>query len=98
MLESAFKTNLSKELRSMFPGCMLLKNDANYLQGVPDMLVLWGPHWAMLETKAAPKSKRQPNQEHYVERLDRMSFSAFICPDNKEEVLDALQSAFGTRR
>lgn len=98
MLEGAFKTKLRKDLEKMFPGCIILKNDANYLQGVPDMLILWKRHWATLETKVAHKSKRQPNQEYYVNLMDEMSFSAFICPDNKEEVLYALQSAFRTSR
>lgn len=75
-----------------------MKTDANYIQGFPDLLILFNAQWAALEVKASPTSPRQPNQEYYVEMLDDMSFSAFICPENKEEVLDALQRSFRPRR
>lgn len=94
MLERDFQSDLIKDLRDLFPGCVILKNDANYLQGIPDLLLLYNDRWAILETKRAFKSRRQPNQEYYVDKLDRMSFSAFINPDNKEEVIRALQRSF----
>jgi len=97
-VESPFQANLIVELRQLFPGCMILKNDANYLQGVPDLLILWGPHWAILECKKSAKAEEQPNQRYYVEMLNEMSFSAFIYPSNKDDVLNELQRAFGSRR
>ena len=97
-LESKFQSNLIKELKSLFPGCVVLKNDPNYIQGMPDLLLLYKKHWAMLECKRAWDSKCQPNQPYYVEELDKMSFAAFIYPENKEEVLDGLQFAFRSRR
>jgi hypothetical protein len=98
MVESKFQAQLIKDLYEMFEDCVVLKNDANYIQGMPDLLVLYRNHWAMLECKASMSSSRQPNQEYYVELLDEMSFAAFICPKNKEEILRALQSSFGSRR
>lgn len=95
MLESNFQANLIRELKRLFPGCIVLKNDAEYLQGVPDLLVLHGKYWASLECKKNSGARRQPNQEYYVELMDDMSFSRFIYPENKEEVLDELQQAFG---
>lgn len=95
MLESNFQASLIRELKQLFPGCIVLKNDADYLQGVPDLLVLHGHHWASLECKKNSGARRQPNQEYYVELMDDMSFSRFIYPENKEEVLDELQQAFG---
>ena len=97
-LESAFQTELIQELGRLFPGSLVLKNDANYIQGIPDLLVLWGPSWAALEVKASASARHRPNQDYYVEMLDEMSFACFICPDNKEEVLDALQHAFRSSR
>jgi len=94
MLERDFQSDLIKDLRDLFPGCIILKNDANYLQGIPDLLLLYNDRWAILETKRAFKSSRQPNQEYYVDKLNTMSFSAFINPDNKEEVIRALQRSF----
>lgn len=93
MLETVYQARLIKKLRVMFPGCVILKNDSSYMQGVPDLIVLYGEHWAMLEVKAATKSSNRPNQEYYVKQLNRMSFAAFISPENEQEVLLALQLA-----
>lgn len=96
MAENKYQPKLLKRLRRTFPGCELIKNDANYLQGILDWTLLWGPHWAMLEIKDSLKAKRQPNQEYYVERFNDMGFAAFVCPENEEEVLAALQEAFSS--
>lgn len=95
---NGFQKQLIDELESMFEGCVVLKNDSSYLQGVPDLVVFYKDKWAMFECKASAKSTRQPNQEWYVKMFDEMSFAAFIYPENKEEVLGELQSAFGTGR
>ena len=94
MLESQFDTKLINELKQRFPGCIILKNDANYLQGVPDRIILWNDKWATLETKKTKNASRQPNQDYYVNKMNEMSFSAFIYPENMEEVLDGLQQTF----
>ena len=80
----------------MFPGCMVMKLDSGYIQGIPDLLVLFENRWATLECKKVAGAKKQPNQEYYVGRMDEMSFSRFICPENKEEVLHELQQTFKT--
>ena len=94
MLESKFQADLIKDIKNMFPGCVVMKNDSSYIQGIPDLLVLYNDRWASLECKKSEGARKQPNQEYYVEKLDSMSFSRFIFPDNKEEVLRELQSAF----
>lgn len=98
MAENRFKQGLTKELKQLFPGCYILRNDANYLQGVPDILILWGRHWATLEAKDYESAPERPNQRYHVEMMDQMSFSAFIHPENKEEVFHALQHAFESCR
>lgn len=95
MLESKFQKDLKDRLKKMFPGCIILKNDANSLQGIPDLLILYNEHWAMLETKRQEGAKRRPNQPYYIDKLNRMSFAAFIEPENEEEVLCELQRSFG---
>lgn len=92
--ENEFQSKLIKELKVRFPGCIVTKLDANHIQGIPDLLILWNDRWAVLECKKSAKAKHQPNQDYYVKRLDEMSFSRFIFPENKESVLDELQSAF----
>ena len=98
MLESEYQANLIVELKRRFPGCMVIKNDPSYLQGFPDLLVLWHDKWAALEVKASARSREQPNQDYYVEVLNNMAFAAFIYPEIEEEVLDALQHSFQPRR
>jgi len=98
MRENAYQAELIRTLRRMFPGCIILKNDTNYMQGIPDLLILFMDKWAMLEVKASEVDPYQPNQEYYVDQLNRMSFAAFIHPMNEEAVLDALQSAFTVKR
>ena len=89
-MESGFQDRLIKELKEeRLPGCMVFKMDQ--VQGIPDLLVLYKNKWASLECKKNAKAKRQPNQEYYVDRMNEMSFSRFICPENKEEVLNELQ-------
>lgn len=94
MLESKFQANLIKKLKAEYPGCMVLKNDSSYLQGVPDLLVLYNDHWASLEVKKNANARHQPNQDYYVDKMDEMSFSRFIYPENEEEVLSDLKRAF----
>lgn len=71
-----------------------MKNDSSYIQGIPDLLVLYKNRWASLECKKSEKAKRQPNQEYYIRQMDEMSFARFVCPENKEEVLNELQQTF----
>lgn len=96
MLENKFQAKLIKDLKTMFPGCIVMKNDSSYMQGIPDLLVLHNDKWASLECKKSANAKKQPNQEYYVGRMNEMSFSRFICPENMEEVLNELQQAFNS--
>lgn len=93
-LERDFQANLIRELKSLFKGCMVMKLDSGYIQGIPDLLVLYKNKWATLECKKLASAKKQPNQEYYVGLMNEMSFSRFICPENKEEVLYELQQTF----
>lgn len=92
--ENGFQSNLIRELKRLFPGCVILKNDPNYLQGFPDLTILYRDRWAVLECKRSANEAHQPNQDFYVDMLNGMSYSAFIYPENKERILYDLQQAF----
>lgn len=91
MRENRFQSHLMEKLRTIFPGCILLKNDSGYQQGIPDLLILFNDRWAVLEVKAAANAPEQPNQEYWVNEMNAMSFAAFIFPENESEVLDELR-------
>ena len=94
MKESKFQADLKKELKSMFPGCIVTKLDSGDIQGIPDLLVLYKNKWATLENKRSASASKRPNQQYYVDKMNEMSFSRFIYPENKQEVLDELRKTF----
>lgn len=98
MKENTFQAKLIKEIKERFPGCYVLKNDSSYIQGIPDLTILFRDMWATLECKKSRSEPRQPNQEYYVGDMNQKSFSRFIYPENKEDVLDELQHAFKAKR
>jgi hypothetical protein len=93
-LESGFQDRLISDLERMFPGCMIMKLDSSYIQGIPDLLILYRDKWAVLECKKSANARKQPNQAYYVDKMNNMSFASFICPENKQEVLYELQQTF----
>lgn len=93
-LESKFQSDLKKELKEIFPGCIVTKLDSGNIQGIPDLLVLHKDKWCTLECKKSKTAKHQPNQDYYVEKMNDMSFSRFIYPENKDEVLEELKGKF----
>lgn len=94
-LERDFQKKLIQDLKSIFLDCIVMKNDSAYIQGIPDLLVLFKDRWASLECKKSMNAKKQPNQEFYVNKMNEMSFSRFICPENKKTVLEELKIFFG---
>lgn len=93
-LEKDFQKDLMDEIRKTYPGCFIMKNDSGYIQGVPDWTILYKDKWVVLEAKRDSKANKQPNQEYYVDKLNTMSYSRFVYPENKEEVLRELKSIF----
>ena len=93
-LERDFQSKLIKEIKEKFPGCVVMKNDSSYIQGIPDLTVLYQDKWAMLEVKRSESASHRPNQEYYIGKMDEMSFARFICPENKQEVLHEMEHAF----
>ena len=98
MLERNYQSKLIQKLEKKLSGCLVLKNDTNYLQGIPDLLILYKDRWAMLEVKRSANESHQPNQDYYVDMLDHMSYAAFIFPENEEEILSEVQRALQSDR
>lgn len=98
MNERQYQAKLLKKLRELLPGCLILKNDSSYMQGVPDLIILYGDRWGMLEVKRNATAAFQANQAYYVSELNHMSFAAFIYPENEDEVLHDLQRSLAPSR
>ena len=98
MLENKFQAKLIKDIKDRFPGCIVMKNDSSYIQGIPDLLILFKNRWAALEVKKSPDASHRPNQDYYVDKMNEMSYASFIYPENKEEVLDGMERSFKVKR
>ncbi len=94
MDESKYQAELIKKLGKLFPGCIVMKNDPTYIQGIPDLTVLYENKWAALECKRSKSASARKNQPYYVEKMNQMSFASFIYPENEKEVLHELERAF----
>ena len=93
-LESKFQKDLTDQIKEEFPDCLVMKNDSGYIQGIPDWTILYKDKWAVLEAKRNKDADKQPNQQYYVDKLNNMSFSRFVYPENKEEVMNELHAFF----
>lgn len=94
MLERDFQKKLITKLRALFPGCIVMKNDAQLKQGIPDLLILYKNKWAALEVKKSATAGHRPNQDYNVERMNNMSYASFIYPENESQVLKKLEEVF----
>lgn len=92
--ENDFQKRLIRDIEKALPGAIVMKNDATYIQGIPDLTVLYKDKWATLECKRYSHASKQPNQDYYVGLMNDMSFSRFVSPENKEDVIHELQQAF----
>ena len=95
-LERRFQKELIDEIRERYPGCVIIKNDPNYIQGFPDLTILYKNKWIALEVKRDKNSRHQPNQDFYINKLNDMSYASFAYPENKEVVLREIQHAFNS--
>lgn len=95
MKERDYQARLIRELERRYPGCFVMKNDSSYIQGVPDLTILYNGLWAMLEVKVDELSHTQPNQDYYINKFEQMSYAAFVHPQNEEIVFKELDEHFG---
>lgn len=94
MIESNYQAVLVKKLKSRFPGCIVMKNDAQLKQGIPDLTILYKDKWACLEVKKSQTAKHRPNQDYNIEKMNNMSYAAFIYPENEEKIFSELEEVF----
>jgi hypothetical protein len=102
MLEADYKPQLKKRIARRFAKYGEVRFQDNNpndpaSQGIPDLTVYIGATWSLLEVKRSAKSKKRPNQDYWVEHYAKTTFSAFIYPENEEEVLDALERSLAAR-
>ena len=94
MKESAFQASLIRTIKNLLPGCIVLKNDPSYIQGIPDLIILDGVTWACLEVKKSSDAHRRPNQEFYINKMSKMSYASFVYPENVQQVLEDMINHF----
>lgn len=102
-LEADYKPQLMQRIAQRFSRYGFVRfqhNDPNApeSQGIPDLTVYIGDWWCLLEVKRSEKSKKRPNQDYYIELYGSTTFASFICPENEEEVLNALERSLEARR
>jgi hypothetical protein len=95
VLENEYQKRLVKRLKTRFPGCYVIKNDAQLKQGIPDLLVLYNDKWVALEVKRSKTATHRPNQDYHVKRMNDMSYASFIFPENEEQIFKELEEVFG---
>lgn len=94
MIESNYQAKLVKKLKLRFPGCIVMKNDAQLIQGIPDLTILYKDKWACLEVKKSKTAKHRPNQDYNIKKMNNMSYAAFIYPENEEKIFSELEEVF----
>lgn len=99
MKESLFQHNVINHLKQRYFGCIVLKNDSSYIQGIPDLIVLYEDKWAMLEVKrdereAIKSRERYPNQGYWIDELNKLSYASYIYPENELEVYQEIDKIF----
>lgn len=94
MKENKYQAHVIQRLKTEFPGVFVLKNDPNYIQGMPDITVLFENKWATLEVKRCQDASHQPNQDYYVKQMNQIGFSRFIFPENEDDVFVELSEHF----
>lgn len=96
--ERDYQADLKKKIRERLPGAIVMKEDPNDIPGIPDLCILYKDRWATLEVKKSADAPHRPRQDAYVGKMNEMSYSAFIYPENEEEILDEMERSLKARR
>lgn len=91
LTENKYQAKLIKRIQDIYPEAIILKNDANYLQGIPDWTILYKKRWVMFDVKKDANAVYQPNQEWYLNYADEQGyFGSFVYPENEQDFLEKL--------
>ena len=93
--ENKYRQDLVKKIKEIFPDIIIIHGNPNEIQGIPDLILFYKNKYAMIETKKLKKSKKQQNQDYYIDFIkDWGSFASFVQRDNEEVVLNELRRYF----
>ena len=95
MKESTFQKIFLDKVRELVPGCIAMKNDAQYIQGIYDWTIQKGSKAAALEIKKSKDAPHRPNQDYYINKINEQGgFGRFVYPENEKQVLEDIVNFF----
>lgn len=93
-LEKDYQPTVIARLQREFPGGVVMKNDAGYRQGYPDLIFTYGKT-IHLETKRDSSASFRPNQHYYIDLINEQGgFARSIRPENEDEVFKEIGDYF----
>lgn len=93
MDENAFQRKVIRRLKDEFPECVVMKQDASYKQGIPDLVIFFHDKYAMLECKKSQTASHQPWQDYYISKFNKWAYASFVYPENVDQVFGELKEA-----
>ena len=94
MNENVFQRKVIQRLKSEFPECIVMKQDATYKQVIPDLVIFHHDKYAMLECKKSATASHQPQQDYYISKIKEWAYASFIYPENVDQVFRELKEVF----
>lgn len=96
MKESDFQHKFICRIKECFPECICMKNDAKYIQGIPDFTVLFENKYVLLEFKRSSNASVRPNQNYYINKHKNLSSPCgfFVSPENADLVFSIIYYYF----
>ena len=93
-VEREYQPHVISRLQTEFPGGIVMKNDAGYRQGYPDLIYTYGKT-IHLETKRDDTASFRPNQTYYINLINEQGgFARKICPENEDEIFKEIADYF----
>lgn len=91
-LEREYQPKVIARLQREYPSGIVMKNDAGYRQGYPDLIFTYGKT-IHLETKRDSSASFRPNQTYYINLINAQGgFARSIRPENEEEIFEEIHN------